>query len=345
MTRVRLCGFDSLPAQTSLPSRRPAPILASDHANKRLEFPRGIISAVHARSSLWRTPADEARLRAWYERVLARLPVAHEAIDVPTTFGRTHVVAVGRPDAPSLVLLHGTNANGLSWRPQLVGLAARYRIYAIDVLGSAGLSDPVRLPEHGPAQGRWLAATLDGLHVDVAHVAGISGGAWLVLKLAVVACERIRSAALLSAAGLLPLRLPFRFARLPGFLTMADWFNAQTVRSTEDARRVLVRLGGSPTRGGDEGLELFTMIMRSFRNQPPPDALPDAEQRRLVAPTLVLMGEREALFNSRAVIAQARRTLPDLRAAEIVPGAGHALSSDHADLVNARLDRFFSTLS
>jgi len=59
----------------------------------------------------------------------------------------------------------------------------------------------------------------------------------------------------------------------------------------------------------------------------------------------VLLGEREIFFDPRAVIAQAHRVLADLRVAEVVPGAGHALASDRAAFVNERALRFLGEVN
>lgn len=259
---------------------------------------------------------------------------------MPTPFGTTHVIAVGPVTGDPVVLLHGTNGNALTWKPQLAALGARLRVYAPDIVGAAGLSAPSRLPERGPAAGEWLAVVLDGLAVQSAHVMGISGGSWNVLKFASVAPQRVRSAVLMSPNGLLPVRFPFRLARIPAFLALIDRVNGVTVRSAKDTRRVLARTSAPGVVLDDEMIDLFTIVLRSFRSQPPLDALPEAELRRLTAPTLVLLGEREIFFEPRAVIERARSVLADVRAAEIVPGAGHALASDRPAFVNDRLLRF-----
>lgn len=298
-------------------------------------------SAVATGSPLWRGDG-EAALTTWYERALRTLAVPHEALWVETPFGRTHVVGAGAPDAPAVVLLHGTNANALNWKPQFAALAAHYRVYAPDIVGGAGLSAPTRLPERGPVAGQWLVQVLDGLAVRRAHLAGVSGGAWNVLKFASVAPDRVRSAVLMSPGGILRARFPFRLARIPAFLAAADGLNRLTVRSARDTRRVFARMSAPGVVPDDETLDFFTLVLNSFRSQPPPDALPEAELRKVTAPSLVLLGEHEILVEPQRLIAAAHRLLPDLRAAEIVAGAGHALPSDRPELVNARLLRFFN---
>jgi len=50
-------------------------------------------------SSIFKTPEDEAKYMAAYEAVLALWPVPHESFDVPTRFGKTHVIASGPKEA------------------------------------------------------------------------------------------------------------------------------------------------------------------------------------------------------------------------------------------------------
>lgn len=326
---------------TEVPARTPRepPPHAADAVASGADRERRRPATKAERASNWRGDGHAA-LRAWYERALATLSLPHDAFDVPTPFGTTHVIAVGPVTGDPVVLLHGMNANALAWKPQLAALGARYRVYAPDIIGSAGLSAPTRLPERGPAAGQWLADVLDGLGVTIAHIMGISGGSWNVLKFASAAPERVRSAVLLSPNGFAPVRFPFRLSRIPALLALIDRLNGLTVRSAKDARGFLTRTSAPGVVQDEETLELFAIVMRSFRNQPPPDTLPEAELRRVTAPTLVLLGEREIFWDPHAVIAQAHRVLSDLRAAEIVQGAGHALASDRPAFVNERLLRF-----
>jgi len=69
-------------------------------------------------------------------------------------------------------------------------------------------------------------------------------------------------------------------------------------------------------------------------------AFPEADLRKLDAPTLLLVGQHEIFYKPEVVLAKANKVLPNLRAAEIVPGAGHAMHADHPDVVNARILKF-----
>jgi pimeloyl-ACP methyl ester carboxylesterase len=294
--------------------------------------------------SLYRSAAGYAAMMAWYEAALARLPVAYEPFWLPTRFGATHGIAVGPAAAPPVVLLHGTAGNALLWRPQLIDLAGDFRVYAIDRIGSAGKSAPARPAYGGPDYAHWLIDVLDGLHLASASLVGVSGGGWLILKLATLAPDRIASAVLLSTAGLVPLRFPYRLYRHAAVRAATALAADRLWRRPEQAGQVFRRASPSGVPVDEATVEWLYLAVKHFKAHAPEEPLPPADQATLVAPTLVLMGERDAFFDPRRVIAQARRTLPNLRAAEIVPDAGHALTDDQPALVNARLRRFLTTL-
>ena len=54
-----------------------------------------------------------------------------------------------------------------------------------------------------------------------------------------------------------------------------------------------------------------------------------AELAAYRAPTLILAGEKDAMFPGNAVVRRAREIIPNLVAAECLPGATH-LSGQHA---------------
>jgi pimeloyl-ACP methyl ester carboxylesterase len=263
---------------------------------------------------------------AAYQDDLGRLTVPYRAEEIQTRFGITHVLTSGPDQAQPVVLLHGWNTNAVGWWPQLNALAGAFRIYAPDTIGQAGKSSPARPALKGPGLAQWLVDVLDAFELDGPDLVGSSGGAWLIIKLASLAPDRIQKAILISPAGFvsLSLRLLLRFAAM-GML----WPGPAT------ARRYL-RIMGNPL--ADEAhLARHSAILRNFKSQLPPPTFRDAELRLLRAPAYILIGDRDAAFNARKVIGRARRTLPNLRVAEALPGAGHDITHAHADWVNDRL--------
>ena len=79
--------------------------------------------------SFFKTPEGEAKYRAAYNATLALWPVPHQALDVKTSFGLTHVNVAGSPELPTLLLLHGFGVCSTQWyaniEPLFPGLCAR----------------------------------------------------------------------------------------------------------------------------------------------------------------------------------------------------------------------------
>lgn len=268
---------------------------------------------------------------AWYDGALARLPVPHESRVVPTRYGPTHVVTAGPAGAPPVVLLHALSANALSWTPQITALARDFRVYAPDIIGMAGRSAPRRLPYDGRSYADWLRQTLDGLAVRQASFVGMAFGCWLTLRLAALEPDRIARAALLSPAGFLPVRWKYLVPIIWDVLFIND----------EQARRLSHRLLAPPDVPLDpDATELLYLSIKHFQPVFEAPGLSPAQIRHLTAPTLVLVGEHEDVWSPRELLSHVRVTLPNLRAAELVPGAGHGLAASHPGWVNTRLLRF-----
>ncbi len=279
----------------------------------------------------------------WYATSIAKSAVPYESITVPTRYGDTHLLAAGPKYAPPVILLHGMEGTGLSWKPQTETLHTAFRVYALDIIGSCGKSAPVRLSLENSEYAEWLGDVMTALGLERASFVGISNGSWMLMKFAAYAPERIEKAILMSVNGLVPVRFPFKLARhveKPAVRRIVEGVTGRVLT------RDLVRLGVSLVvlpRGvqpDPEEMEWFYLLAKYYRYRFPPGPVRDDELRMLTAPTLVMMGEHEHYFDIQAAIARARALLPDLRAGEIIPGVGHNMATDNPKLINARLMRF-----
>ncbi|GAA1585887.1 alpha/beta hydrolase [Actinomadura kijaniata] len=245
-------------------------------------------------NEVYRSPEGRRLVEGRYRELLASWPVPVERRHVPTRRGDTFVVSAGPPDAPPLVLLHGSGGNALTWRDDMPVWAGRFRVHAVDVLGEPGLSEPVRLPLADEEHALWLDEVLGGLEVDRAAVAGMSLGGRLALDYAVRRPGRVERLVLLCPGGvgrqktgavlLASLLLPFgRRARI---------------------RAMDLVLGPRPATPQDREIgEYVAFVHENFR--PRRDRLPvfsDADLASLTMPVLVIVGDRDPMFDSRATL-------------------------------------------
>jgi pimeloyl-ACP methyl ester carboxylesterase len=289
--------------------------------------------------SPFKSPEGEARYTAAYEASLRLWPVPYQAMDVPGRFGCTHLVASGPQDAPVLVLLHGYFASLTMWSPNIADLSRHYRVYAVDVMGQPSRSIPGEPIRSRADFVEWLTTLLDVLKVDRAHLAGMSYGGWLTLNYAIGAPQRVDQIVLLSPAGsFLPLVKQFFLRTMPlmflprrfvvdsfmRWLTYKENLHDAHLRAIYDCLVDQMYLGA-----------------RYFRMQAGvmPGVFSDDELRRLQAPTLLLIGQQEVIYDPAASLERARRLVPNFEG-QLVPRASHDMSFSQAQFVDARILEF-----
>jgi pimeloyl-ACP methyl ester carboxylesterase len=283
-------------------------------------------------SSLYRSASGSQRVVAHYDATLQGMGIPYESVYVDTYFGPTHAIVSGHEQGKPLVLWHGLNANAATWANWIPALAPIYRVYAIDTIGGMGKSAPSRLAKGGPAYGQWAAEALEGLGLTRANMIGASNGGWLILKLGSVAPEMIGSAVLMSSAGFLSISMVTVLRMIPRSL----------FKPPEEVARGLLELLSPPDAPPDPFyLAFFELIVVSgFRSEQMAPALSKEEIGKLNAPTYLLMGQYEASFNPCKAIERGLALLPNVIAAEIVPGVGHAMVHRQTDWVIARVMSF-----
>jgi pimeloyl-ACP methyl ester carboxylesterase len=282
----------------------------------------------------FKSPDGESVYIAAYDNAMKSWPVPCQTIDVPTRFGMTHVVVSGPSDAAPLVLLHGYMATLTMWSPNVADFAESHRVYAIDVMGQPGKSVPTEPIRNARDYVAWLTETLDALHLDRVSLVGQSYGGWVALTFAVAAQARVSKLALLSPGGLLPLVRQFSLRGMlmvfvPTRLTVNSFFGW---------------LGLKP--GDGNVLELTYLGLKHFRMLPEtlqvrPTALSDDQLRSLRVPTLLLIGDREVIYDPAAALARARQLIPDFEGA-LVPESSHDMCLRQRGIVDARVLEFLN---
>lgn len=280
---------------------------------------------------MFKTPEGQARYFAAYDATLALWPAPMESFDVPTRFGPTHVHTSGPADAPPLLLLPGLGISSTMWYPNVAELSRAQRVYALDTIGDKGKSVCTRSLLTRSDFVDWLSDVFSELRLEKVNFIGMSYGGFLGLNLALAAPERVMKLVLLApAASLLPLRpqfyVPLMASRLlPGLPA---------------ARNLMLRIFARHDVNTSPVVEQFilkTDFQGDYNVLPP--VYTDEELRQVKAPTLLLIGEHEIIYDPRAALKRAAHLIPTIQT-DLIPGAGHALTLDQPELVNARLLKF-----
>ena len=286
--------------------------------------------------SVFKTPQGEATYLAAYDAEMKLWPVPHEEMEIPGRFGMTHVVASGAKDAPPLVLLHGYWATVTMWTPNIADFSKDYRTYAIDVMGQPSKSVPHEPIRNAADYVAWLTEVLDGLHLDRIGLVGMSYGGWLALNYAVAMPDRVQKLVLLSpAASVLPIVRQFSLRGMLMFLlptrftvnSFMRWLGVKSHPGDPESRRV-----------GDNVVELMYLGLKHFRlpQEIMPTVFSDGQLRAVHMPTLLLLGDREVIYDPATALARARRLIPDFEG-DLVPGCRHDMSFSQHRIVDARV--------
>lgn len=277
--------------------------------------------------------AHEALLQTW--------PVPAETVWVTSPSGRTHLLAAGPPSAPAVFLVPGMGTAGVAWTAQVEALVATHRVYAVDLPGNYGLSEPTRQPRSFDDFARWYVEVLDALGLPQADYVGMSNGACVGANLALAVPQRIRRLVLMApAATLRPLSI--------GITLQGLWLLVWPTRARHSAGLRWMAVPPAEGRERYEALmEKVADIIYAGRKRtgitmlPNPRVLGDEELRRLSVPTLVVIGDQEKIYDASAALARAEALIPGVKTV-CIPSASHDLMYCQSAAVNAELQAFLA---
>lgn len=287
-------------------------------------------------SLLYGSPDGYKNVVTHYDKIINAMGISYENRYIETSYGETHFIKWGNEKGKSIILWHGQNANATTWARWIPYLAENYSIYAVDTIGGMGKSAATRLSKKGTAYGEWAIEVIKGIGLQKANMIGVSNGGWLILKLGSIAPECIGNAVLLSSAGLMPISMKLVFKIVP---------RSFSKNPKEIAGRPVELLSPPDLPVDPFYVEFFELILTSkFRGEQIAPRIGDEELRKMTAPTCLLMGQYERSFNPYKAIDRGVRLLPNIVAAEIVPGVGHSMEHRQPDWVISRvigyLDRY-----
>ncbi|MFC4058201.1 alpha/beta fold hydrolase [Planomonospora corallina] len=265
-------------------------------------------------STIYRSEAGADEIRRRYQEALSAWPVPAEHVRVPTREGETFVVVSGPPDAPPVLLLHGSGTNAAMWRGDVASWARHFRVHAVDLVGEPGLSAPSRPPLDTDALALWLDDVLEGLGVTTASIVGASLGGWLALHYATRRPERVSRLALLCPGGLGRQRTGWMVKALL-LRPFGRWGLRRSARLVAGLR--------SPRDRPVLDHVVLTFAQFKPRTERLP-VFPDEVLRGLTMPVLVIVGGRDAMLDSEETARRVRRCVPHATV-RLLPETGHTI--------------------
>lgn len=279
-----------------------------------------------ANISVFKSLDSEFQFNVAYESALKLWPVPFEELYIPTRFGDTHVIASGPKDAIPLTLFHPSGCGATIWYRNVGPLSQHFRTYAVDTMGEVNrsiLTQPIRSRR---AFADWMADLFNGLKIESAHLVGNSFGGFLAVNTGLLLPARTKKIILISPAATFVQMWAWTWHFFPAYLTGSN--------------RLLLKAYDWIWQGfpQDECIAQLRAITRvsGVPHHIPPSVFSDAELRKLLAPTLLLIGDREVIYKPEHAIRRASQLMAGLRA-EIVPNANHNAEYTAADIVNEKV--------
>lgn len=268
------------------------------------------------------------RFQGVYEQLLGKLwPASRSVVDVPTRFGTTRVVRTGPEGDEPIVLLPASGGNALMWHRYVEALSRDHAVYAVDTVGEPGGSVQTAPIADGGDAAAWFEELLSGLGVADAHVVGCSYGGWIALKHQIHHPGRTARLTLVDPAGFAEVgRRFYRWVIVGGLAGLAP----------RALRPGLARVVHNSAILDDDLMALMRVSMGFRRRLPKTDVFTDEELRQVQVSARFLLGARSAIHHSDQVADRIGGLMPTARV-EVVPGTGHALSTDRPDLVIDRI--------
>lgn len=243
-----------------------------------------------------------------------------------------------------IVFLHGVGGSRDNWRAQLAHFSSRWQAVAWDARGYGDSDDydgPCRFEDFSDD----LAALLDHLGADRAHLVGLSMGGRILMDFADRHPSRVRSLTL--AASFPSFGTTLTPAQQDDFMRRRRIPLESGVPLSEMAPSLLATLLGpnASQAAHDEALRSITKLhVPSYLKVLEATLRFDRTEalRRVTAPVLLLFGELDTLVTPRAG-ADVHAMVPHARMA-VLPGVGHLLNLEAPEAFNAQLEAFLRSL-
>lgn len=233
-----------------------------------------------------------------------------------------------------VILLPGFGTDVSAFSAQIPALRDVYEVVGVNLRG-VGQSDPASGDSY---EVETMAADVAALAGSPAHVVGTSMGTSVAIELALTHPEKVRSLTLLAPLVRMQPHLAAvtaswcRIAELgnPALLaeSLLPWFfGPETLSDPKRSGQILRGLSSTLGRISAESLARFHAGLSAWSGSR------ESDLGKIAVPTLVIAGGEDLLTPGGGAIAKA---IPGARLIEI-PGAGHALGLEAADIVNRQI--------
>jgi pimeloyl-ACP methyl ester carboxylesterase len=268
--------------------------------------------------NIYKSEAGKQEIIGQYRKILAVWPVENRQYEVETSFGTTFVIESGSKDNPPLILLHGSVSNSFTWYSDVASLSKTYNVYAIDIIGEAGLSAASRPSYASGAYAQWLNESINALGLRTCSIVAMSLGGWMALSFATTYPDKVDKMVLLCPGGLAYEKASFLWKAIL-FSLLGKWGQLQTLKLVGS------KISSSSLSELGEGLTFASLTFKHFK--PRTAKMPlfrDQSLERLTMPILMLFGDSDQLIPASKSTKRLQQFARQAKI-ELLPDTGHLI--------------------
>ncbi|OAB38385.1 alpha/beta fold hydrolase [Paenibacillus glacialis] len=283
----------------------------------------------------YKTKGGQNLIYESYDKLLDTWNVAVQQQDIITSYGSTHVITVGSPNNPPLLLLHGVGDNSaMMWIYNIQQLSERFYVLAIDAIGGSGKSEPNEKYYREFDQSEWLDQVLESMGINTTHIAGVSYGAYLAYHYAIMRPTKVMK--IVCMAGRVP------SSQLEMMSKMMKAFLPEALFPTErNCKKLLRKLSGPNYSVFEDNTELMNhwyYLLKYFNNKSMmkhKTLIFNNEQiQKIKGNSLFLIGEQDILSHYPKAIKKLKDNQLNYK---IVKDAGHSINHEQSEFVNTEI--------
>ncbi|MCR8656633.1 alpha/beta fold hydrolase [Paenibacillus endoradicis] len=275
-----------------------------------------------------------------YDRLLVDWQVPYEEKDIPTSYGSTHLITVGSPTNPPLLLLHGTGDNSaMMWIYNIQQLSESFYVIAIDAIGGSGKSEPNEKYYKQFDQTTWLDELLESLSIETTHIVGVSYGAYLAYHYAIMRPSKVNKIVCMAGS--------IAVSQFEVMSKMMKAFLPEAIFPTEkNCKKLLRKLSGPNYSVFENNTELMNhwyYLLKYFNNKSMMQhklTMFDHDQIKLIRDnSLFLIGDKDILsYYPKAI----NRLNENKLHYKIIENTGHSINHEQSQLVNTEIINYLS---
>ena len=266
-----------------------------------------------AKKSIYKTEEGKKQISDYYEALLSEWDQPSNQYMLETGYGETFVIESGDIKAPAIILLHGTGSNSAMWLADIIRLAEKYHVIAIDIPGECGKSAENRLDFKSNDYSCWLSEIIEKLGLKTMSIIACSLGGWIALDYSVKNPDKVNKLILMATAGITQVKISAIFLIILTSITGKWGFNK------------LNKIVYGTLKIDKKALQFASLIKEHFI--PRTDVFPvftDNQLRQIKSSTLFIGGENDCFYNSRKTSSRLEENLIDFQCL-VLKNTGHVL--------------------